>query len=57
MPEPGLVEAPAFTQREMAMRTTRILRSILAAASLAALTALSFATAVLGASNGGSWPN
>jgi hypothetical protein len=41
----------------MAMRTTRIMRSVLAAASLAALTVLSFATAVLGASNGGSWPH
>jgi hypothetical protein len=41
----------------MAMRTTKIMRSVLAAASLAALTVLSFATAVLGASNGGSWPH
>lgn len=38
------------------MRTTRILRSILVACSLTALTALSFATAVFGASTGGSWP-
>jgi hypothetical protein len=38
------------------MRTQRILRSILVACSLAALSALSFATAVLGASTGGNWP-
>jgi len=39
------------------MRPTGTLRSILVAASLAALSALSFATAVLGASTGGTWPN
>lgn len=38
------------------MRSTGKLRSIFIAASLAALTVLSFATTVLGASNGGSWP-
>jgi hypothetical protein len=38
------------------MRSHRIFRSILVACSLAALTAMSLATTVLGASTGGSWP-
>jgi hypothetical protein len=38
------------------MRTKRITRSILVACGLAALTALSIASAVLGASTGGNWP-
>ncbi len=38
------------------MRSSTIMRSILAAATLATLSALSFATVVLGCTTGGSWP-
>jgi hypothetical protein len=38
------------------MRVTRIARTILLAASLAALTALSIASTVLAGSGGGDWP-
>jgi hypothetical protein len=41
---------------EMDMRMHRALRSMILAISLAALSALSFVTVVLGASTGGDWP-
>jgi len=40
----------------MDMRMHRALRSMILAISLAALSALSFVTVVLGASTGGDWP-